>query len=70
MDVNIHQAGGLKVTVKEFRRSDGTAQFDTLAFRDYQDTVTMFFPSLVELEGLVERIQAAVAARIIAPVLA
>ena len=67
-DINIYGVDDIAVGVKEFRRRDGTAQFATLKFRDYQDTVTMFFTSLVELEGLVERIQAALAERTVAPV--
>ena len=67
-DINVYGVDDIAVGVKEFRRHDGKAQFATLKFRDYQDTVTMFFTSLVELEGLVERIQSALAECIVAPV--
>ena len=67
-DINVYGVDDIAVAVMEFRRHDGKAQFATLKFRDYQDTVTMFFTSLVELEGLVERIQAALAERTVAPV--
>jgi len=67
-DINIYGVDAIAVDVKEFRRHNGTAQFATLKFRDYQDTVTLFFTSLAEVEGLVERIQAALAERTVAPV--
>ena len=60
-DINIYGADGIAATVKEFPRSDGTAQFATLTVRNSRDSVSMFFTSLAELEGLVERIQAALA---------
>ena len=67
-DINIYGADDIAATVKEFRRSDGTAPFATLAFRDSGDSVAMFFTSLAALEGLVERIQAALAECTVAPV--
>jgi hypothetical protein len=68
-DINIYGVDDIAVAVMEFRRSSGTPQFATLKFRDNQDTVTMFFTSLAEVEGLVERIQAALAERTVAPVM-
>ena len=67
-DINVYGVDDIAVGVKEFRRHDGTAQFATLKFRDDRDDVTLFFTSLAEVEGLVERIQAALAERTVAPV--
>ena len=68
MDINIHQAGALKVTVKEFCPEARPARFATLSVHNDRDDVTMFFASLAEVEGLVERIQAALAEHTVAPV--
>ena len=68
MDVNIHQAGGLKVTVKEFCPGDKPARFATLAIHNDRDDVTLFFASLAEVEAFRQRIQAALAECIVAPV--
>ena len=69
MDVNIHQAESLRATVKEFCPEARPAQFATLSLRIDRDDVTLFFASLAEIEGLVERIQAALAECTVAPVL-
>ena len=68
-DINIHQGSALTVTVKEFCPEVRPARFATLSLRSDQDDVTLFFGSLAEVEGLVERIQAALAERTVAPVM-
>ena len=67
-DINIHQAGALKVTVKEFCPYDKPARFATLSLHNDRDDVTLFVASLAEVEELVERIQAALAEHTVAPV--
>ena len=67
MDINIHQAEYLRATVKEFCPEARPARFATLSLHNDRDDVTMFFTSLAEVEGLVERIQAALAERTVAP---
>ena len=42
-DINIHQAGALKVTVKEFCPYDKPARFATLSLHNDRDDVTLFF---------------------------
>ena len=69
MDINIHQGSALKVTIKEFCPEAGPARFATLSVHNDRDAVTLFFTSLAEVEGLVERIQAALAERTVAPVM-
>ena len=68
MDINIHQAESLRATVKEFCTEARPARFATLSVHNDRDDVTMFFASLAEVEGLVERIQAALAECTVAPV--
>ena len=67
-DINIYGVNDVGVVIKEFQRSDGTAQFATLSFYNDRDDVTLFLSSLADVEGLLERIQAALAERTVAPV--
>ena len=67
-DINIHQGSALTVTVKEFCPGEKPARFATLSLHNDRDDVTLFVASLAEVEGLVERIQAALAERTVAPV--
>ena len=67
-DINIHQGSALTVTVKEFCPGEKPARFATLAIHNDRDDVTLFFASLAEVEAFRQRIQAALAECIVAPV--